>query len=82
MEKTINSVFNNDMGFVLLVLAWIGLSDISTIAGIGAAIVVMVVGVWRMIIERNRWKKDKRIKDIEIEIKEEELKKIRRENER
>ena len=83
MDRTIDHrpatrFFDMDLVFIIALFAYIGLNDVNTIVSISVGIVLVIAGVtWVVLMIRQikNAKKDDLIKD-------EELKRLRRENEK
>ncbi len=78
MERTIDSFFDMDMMFIIALFAYMGLNDVNLIVSISVGVVVIIAAITRIVLmirQIGNAKKDAKIKD-------EELKKLKRENEK
>ena len=78
MERTLDHFFDTDMMFIIVLFAYIGLNDINLVVSISVGIVLVIAGVTRIVLMVKQISNAKK----DALIKEEELKKLRRENER
>ncbi len=80
MEKVVYRLLDRDSGLILLVLAWLGLQEISLIGGLVASIVVAFAAIWQIVMDTKKYKRDSEKHRIEMMKLEEELKKLRKDN--
>lgn len=78
MEKTIDHFFDMDMMFIIALFAYMGLNDINLVVSISVGVVLVIAGITRIILMIRQIKNAKK-DDL---IKDEELKKLRRENDK
>ena len=80
MEKVVYRSLDGDSGLILLVLAWLGLQEISLIGGLVASIVVAFAAIWRIVMDTKKYQRDSEKHQIVMMKLEEELKKLREDN--
>ena len=77
MERAAEHFFDVDMMFIIALFAYIGLNDVNIIVSISVGVVVIIAAITRIVLmirQISNAKKDAQIKD-------EELRKLKRENE-
>lgn len=78
MDRAIDRFFDMDLAFIIALFAYIGLNNVNTIVSISVGIVLVIAGVTRVVLMIRQIKNAKK-DDL---IKDEELKRLRRENEK
>lgn len=80
MEKVVYRLSDGDSGLILLVLAWLGLQEISLVGGLVASIVVAFAAIWCIVMDTRKYKRDSEKHQIEMMKLKEKLKKLRKDN--
>lgn len=75
---SIERFFDADMAFIIALFAYIGLNDVNVIVSISVGVVLIIAGITRIVLMVKQIGNEQRNKIL----KEEEIKKLRRENEK
>ena len=78
MDRTVDHFFDVDMMFIIALFAYIGLNDVNLVVSISVGVVLIIAGVTRIVLMIRQISNAKK----DALIKEEELKKLKRENEK